>query len=662
MYAVNVLLPPCVVGNMSMHLISPRFGHMLHRDILRGLAVLLLTAIVAMGTTAARAQADDEPPGRVGRIADAGGELYLAPQDAPDQWVPIGQNYPVTTGDNLWAGRDSRAEVDFGGGQFRLSGETSLHVSRLDERQLALFVAQGRVILRVRYLDTGDTARIDTPNAQIALTRPGLYRIDVTDDRLHTELVVREGAAEIDTGAAVQQVLPGQHATLDGSAPQFALVRNGMATDGFDTWSASRDRRYERGYANAPVSRQMVGQADLDEYGTWDSAPEYGAVWYPANVAPDWAPYRNGYWTEIGVWGPTWVDAAPWGYAPFHYGRWAHIHGRWGWCPGRYVARPVWAPALVGWVGGPGWSISVGQGGPIYGWVPLGWGEAYHPRWRSCSDGCWSRFNAPYAVNVTRRSDAPPPRWVNGQAPGAITAVSGSVFTGRKPVEGQRIAVPAGAVASAPVLAAPPVRPAPQSIVGVAPGSGMPRPASTTYLPTTRQQRVATPAEVLPGQSVALPAPRPAPGAAPSSSSRAVMPMIARPQPAGPVPTVSTNPQAVQRFSPAPANVPAPATVPAAPAPALAPAPAAAPAVPRGAVAPMPMPNVAHPSVATPAATQPSPLAVPQAARPAASTPALAPHVSAPAPAGAPAGRPQDAPKVEKAVAPVVKVPDTAVR
>ena len=313
-------------------------------------------ALIALAvTTPAPARADDDLPPRVGRVAEVGGELFLAPQDAPDQWVAIGLNYPVATGDNLWVGSEGRAEIDIGGSQFRLAGDTSLHISRLDDRNFALYVAQGRVILRVRVLEPGESARVDTPNGQVALTRPGLYRIDVAPDGQRTDLAVREGEGIIDTGAAVQQVLPGQSAALDGVAPQYAQLRNGIATDGFDTWSANRDRRYDRARVNSPVSRQMVGAADLDDYGAWETAPDYGAVWYPASVPADWAPYSTGYWTEVGVWGPTWVDAAPWGYAPFHYGRWAHIRGRWGWCPGGYVARPVWAPALVGWVGGPGW-------------------------------------------------------------------------------------------------------------------------------------------------------------------------------------------------------------------------------------------------------------------------------------------------------------------
>ena len=303
--AVNAVSPPHVVGNMPLpRPVNPR-RRVAHREIphafLAGLLVLVALAVMAPMP----ARADDDLPPRVGRVAEVGGELFLAPQDAPDQWVAIGLNYPVATGDNLWVGTDGRAEIDFGNGQFRLAGDTSLHLSRLDERNVALYVAQGRVILRVRVLDPGESVLVDTPNAQVALTRPGLYRIEVSEDRQHSLLAVREGEAVIDTGAAVQQVLPGQSATLDGSMPQYAQLRNGVATDGFDTWSANRDRRYERNRVNSPVSRQMVGAADLDEYGAWDTAPEYGAVWYPANVADDWAPYRNGYWTEVGVWGPT---------------------------------------------------------------------------------------------------------------------------------------------------------------------------------------------------------------------------------------------------------------------------------------------------------------------------------------------------------------------
>ncbi len=451
-------------------------------------AILLALAfhIVALPASA-QPQAEEDLPGRVGRVAEVAGELFLSPSDAPDQWTPIGINYPVTGGDNLWVGDDGRAEVDFGSGQFRLAGNTNLHLSRLDDRQFALFVAQGRVSVRIRVLDAGEIARVDTPNVQIVLTRPGLYRIDVSDDRLLTTLVVREGEGTMLTPAGIQQVLPGQTAEVQGDDPRFAAVRNGAGVDGFDTWVIGRDRHYERSRANNYVSREMVGWADLDEHGTWAQVPEIGNVWYPTDVAPDWAPYRNGYWAQVGGWGPTWVDYAPWGYAPFHYGRWAFVGGRWGWTPGAYVARPFWAPALVGWTGGAAWSFSVAAGNPVYGWVPLGWGEPLRPWWGRCSNGCWQRYNRPYAVDVSVRPTAPPTRFVNINAPGGMTAMPANAFVTRRPVSQNMVDVTGRSVAQAPLLTtAPRVRSDLGRIpVTGAPG-GAPPPAASQFYRTGR--------------------------------------------------------------------------------------------------------------------------------------------------------------------------------
>ena len=556
------------------------------------LAAVLLVLAALFASMPVPARADGDLPGRVGRIADVGGELYLSTQDKPDQWTEIGQNYPVTTGDNLWVAREGRAEVDYGGGQFRLAGDTNLHVSRLDDRNFAVFVAQGRVIVRVRVLDLGEVARIDTPNAQIAITRPGLYRIVVADDRRHTQLAVREGEANVATGGGVQQVLPGQTALLEGAEPQHADVRNGTGIDGFDSWSANRDRRYERSRATAYVSRQMVGYADLDEYGTWETTTEYGAVWYPSAVAADWAPYRNGYWTSVGSWGWTWVDYAPWGYAPFHYGRWAHIGGRWGWCPGGYVARPVWAPALVGWAGGPGWGFSASYGSPVYGWVPLGWGEAYRPWWGRCSHRCWDHYNRPYAVNVAERAHAAPTRYANWHVPGAITAVPGAAFVARKPAHANLVHVSGAMAANAPLrAAAPAVKPDLGRIPGVRSGAEAPPPASTFY-PTAK-----------PGNSGGSMATIPATGAV------VAVPPAARPVgvPGSPVPAPRVAPapapaQSNQRLSAKPAQMLAPAGASTYNAPAFNAAPAGRQAPPIAA------PNPPRPAVdALPARVHPRP-------------------------------------------------------
>ncbi len=635
-------------------------------------SILMALAFLIVAVPApAQVPAEEDLPGRVGRVAELAGELFLSPADAPDQWAPIGLNYPVTGGDNLWAGNNARAEVDFGAGQFRLAGNTNLHLSRLDDRQFALFVAQGRVSIRVRGLDAGEVATIDSPNAQIVLTRTGLYRIDVSEDRERSTLVVREGEANVTTAGGVQQVLPGQTAEIEGADPRYANVRNGFGTDGFDAWVATRDRRYDRGSSNNYVSREMVGWADLEEHGTWSQVPEYGAVWYPTEVAADWAPYRNGYWAQVGGWGPTWVDYAPWGYAPSHYGRWVFIGNRWAWTPGAYVARPFWAPALVGWTGGAAWSFSVNAGAPVYGWVPLAWGEAYRPWWGRCSNGCWQRYNRPYAVNVNVRPSAPPARYVNLTAPGGMTAMPASAFVARRPVTQNMVAVSGGIASQAPSLTSAPIV---RSDLGRIPVSrtpgGAPPPASTFYRTGIDRTPGAVGSPAAPGATTAVPpGSRPVGAGTPLSprnpvssgglggqgsggSAVVAAPPSMRPPSSGGLASHGQNNGAVVAVPPsmrpqAPAagyvQVPVPASpsagsaasssapsMPRVPArPAMAPAFVAPPPV---SVAPL-MPQVSRPA--------PAPLAVPQVSRPA-PVPQAAPAPSAaPAPApgpNAPAG------------------------
>jgi hypothetical protein len=471
----------------------------------RAIAVLLLATAMPMP-----ALAEDDLPGRVARIAEFAGHLYLSPEDRASEWAEVGLNYPVTSGDNLWVTPDGRAEVDYGGGQFRMTGDTNLHVSRLDDSRIALFVAQGRVIVRVRVLGPGDAARVDTPNTQVQLTRTGLYRIDVPSDRQATVVTVREGEALVTLVNGAMQALPGYAVTVSGPDPMMADVRNSIGQDGFDTWSANRDRYYEQSASAAYVSPQMVGYADLEPYGSWQQDPDYGVVWFPNAVGPEWAPYSDGYWTNVGGWGYTWVDFAPWGYAPFHYGRWARVGGRWGWCPGHYVTRPYWAPALVAWRGGPGWGLSASTGSPVYGWLPLGWRDPYLPSWRRCSNRCWTQFNLPYGVNVRERPRVPPAHYANSAVPGAITAVGAAGLIGARPVAADRVRVSTELAASAPVLASPP-----SVAVGLSrppaatPGAGAPPVVHRAQAPTAAsvQSNGATPYPVLPSIAATNPAP-----------------------------------------------------------------------------------------------------------------------------------------------------------
>jgi hypothetical protein len=650
-------------------------------------AAVVLVALAVFGSARA---ADEDLPSRVGRLADFGGIVYVSSGEQPEDWVEALRNASVTTGDNLWVTADGRAEIDYGGGQFRLAGDTNVHVSRLDDRLLALFVAQGRVIVRVRVLDVGDAARIDTPNTQLALTRPGLYRIEVSEDRLHTTLVVREGEATATLARGIQQLLPGQSATISGDEPDYADVRNGFFVDGFDSWSADRDRRYERSRSASYVSRQMIGYADLDEYGAWETYPEYGAVWFPRGIGSDWAPYRYGRWTWVAGWGWTWVDDAPWGYAPFHYGRWAYVGTRWGWIPGGYVARPVWAPALVAWYGGSDWSFSATLGAPVFGWVALGWGEPYIPSWRNCSHRCWTMYNRPYAVNLAERPNAPPTRYTNWASPGGVTAVPSAVFTGRQPVHSNLVAVRPQNVASAPVLAGAPVVAKPTS-------GTIPHAKPTTAAPPPAERFIRKPLQVAPAPG----APTPQAGNVPAYGGRPAgptsVPPAIRPQPspsvAAPVrgqpPAASAPPsggapsarQAAPAYAPGTWGAPVAPTAPSGSAPAAprdARPAAVAPAVqgsggtvPRSAppASPPGQQGIALPRSAPPTSVPPAQPVAPRAAAPSAAHPpqqgipmprSAPPATSAPPLAPQPRGMPQPAPSGPVAAPPPAPVPAPA--
>ena len=120
-------------------------------------------------------------------------------------------------------------------------------------------------------------------------------------------------------------------------------------------------------------------------------------------VAAVWGPFRYGHWAWVSPWGWRWIDDQPWGFAPFHYGRWALWQGRWAWVPGTYAARPVYAPALVAWTGAmpaaPGVSVSLSIGSSV-GWVPLAPREVYVPPY-AVSNTYVRNVNITHVTNVT---------------------------------------------------------------------------------------------------------------------------------------------------------------------------------------------------------------------------------------------------------------------
>ena len=302
-----------------------------------------------------------DPPTRVARLAHMSGTITFSPAGEED-WAIAQANRPVVTGDRLWADANSHVELQIGDAAVRIGNETSVNVLNLDDQVGQFQLAQGTLNLRVRRVGGNQFYEIDTPNLAFSVRRPGVYRIDVDPQGNTTTLRVLNGEGEAWGEGAAYVIGAGQLYAFTGQGLRDYQIGALPQPDEFDRWAADRDRREETATSARFVSPDLIGYSDLDEYGTWRDVQGYGNVWVPTSVASGWAPYHNGHWAWIDPWGWTWIDDAPWGFAPFHYGRWAYLQSRWCWVPGPRTVRPVYAPALVAFVGGGGFSLSVSSG------------------------------------------------------------------------------------------------------------------------------------------------------------------------------------------------------------------------------------------------------------------------------------------------------------
>jgi hypothetical protein len=413
----------------------------------------LLAVLLAITAVSAMADGDD-PPSRVARLNFQSGTVSFRPGSI-EEWTAATINYPLTTGDHLWTDTGATAEIHVGSTAIRMAPQTAISILNLDDHTVQLSVTQGSVNVRLRSLAEDEVFEVDTPNVAATLLRTGDYRIDADGDNNLTTVTVRGGDAEVTGAGAAFTVHARESARLSGLDSVTQEVGPAPPSNEFDDWCLARERREAQAQTSARyVPRDMVGYEDLDEYGVWRQDPQYGWVWAPRTVAAGWAPYHNGRWAWVEPWGWTWIDEAPWGFAPFHYGRWAFAAGGWFWVPGRLVVgvRPVYAPALVAFVGGAGFGVGVGGGG-VAAWFPLGPGEVYRPAYH-VSEVYVRQVNITHVtnINVVSVTNVTNVRYVNQNVQGAVTVVPHEAFISARPVAQASVRVDARVVAQAQVV------------------------------------------------------------------------------------------------------------------------------------------------------------------------------------------------------------------
>jgi hypothetical protein len=443
-------------------------------------SLLLIAGLFAVLPKPAAAQSDVDPPGRVARLNFIEGSVSYQVSGDTD-WVQADPNRPLTTGDNLWADQNSRGEVHIGSTAIRLSAETGISFLNLDDRTAQIQLAQGTIEVHLRNLTPGDAWEIDTPNLAFTLTRTGEDRISTDPNSNTTSILVREGEGSVTGGGESWDLASGQQYTFSGTDQLAYDAQAAPGFDDFETWCQSRDQTENNSPSARYVSRDVDGYYDLDQNGSWQSDSDYGEVWVPNGVAVGWAPYHMGHWVWVAPWGWTWVDAEPWGWAPFHYGRWAYVSGGyWGWVPGPLVVRPVYAPALVGFVGGGGFSLSVAIGGGFTGvaWFPLGPRDVFVPAYHT-SERYVQNVNLTNSriVNVTQVTNVYNTVIVNRNVTvnnvhytyenntRAITAVSKETFVNARPVQASAVHISDEQIKSVRVVESAPMAPTRASYV-----------------------------------------------------------------------------------------------------------------------------------------------------------------------------------------------------
>ena len=340
------------------------------------------------------AQSSDITPARVSYI---NGEVSFWRPGAQD-WTPAALNTPLAPGDLVYAGATGNVEIQIGPQAFvRATNGAQIGLDNQEPDFVQLRMTAGQAALDLRRLSAGFTVELDTPNAALTIDRTGYYRVDVGQDSTAFETHRGGSAVVTPAGGTASPIGPEQQMVLTGAdTPQIALGAAAQLT-AWDNWNFQRTDYLIQPASARYVSTGMYGTEALDQYGSWRTVETYGSVWVPSGVPAGWVPYSTGRWIWDPRFGWTWLDDSPWGWAPYHYGRWVFTGSYWAWTPGPVIVAPVYAPALVVFLGGA--TVSVGR--PLC-WAPLAWGEPLIPWWgRPGFVGVpsWRGWGGPRVVN-----------------------------------------------------------------------------------------------------------------------------------------------------------------------------------------------------------------------------------------------------------------------
>jgi hypothetical protein len=316
-------------------------------------SVISVVALVGAMLTSVLRTSDERVPDRSGpsvvRVSIVEGSAVIQRGDSHVQTNAV-PNAPMLTGDYIWTGKTSRAELQFDGyTAVRLAGSVQVRIVNNDPNNRKVQLAAGTI--EIGMVRDGRTMEIDTPSVTVRTQEAGDVRISIAGDG-SSLVMARRGSVDVVTPQRTYSL--GLRTTLvaGGSASDPSITQSpGVAFDSFDDFNAEHDRTMVAALNASPnLNPTLAGYDNLDAYGQWQTVAGYGQSWVP-NEPAGWAPYRNGSWTWEGGYGWTWIGSEPWGWAPYHYGNWYYCDcgaSGWAWLPPANASTPAWSPALVG--------------------------------------------------------------------------------------------------------------------------------------------------------------------------------------------------------------------------------------------------------------------------------------------------------------------------
>ena len=331
-------------------------------------------------------------------------------------------NLPLLTGERIDVSQRGRIEAVLADGNYlRIDGDTELVFDRLafsgdsdDDTTLLRLIAGEIQLVLPRDITDARALQVDTVNATIYLDREGSYRI-TTDGAAWTEVLVREGYAEVTTQRGSAIVRAGEQVMVEGTRWLHVSVEAAAARDSLERWGDDLLlASYDRGSSYVDPSLAYEA-APLADHGRWVEA---GGSWaWRPYVSIGWRPYWDGWWAYSRS-GLTWVSHEPWGWITHHYGHWTYSIGHgWVWYPG-YAYSPgavywYWGPSYVAWIPigyytsfyRPYYHHGFGLRFGIYGWA--GGHASYFADWIFCPHGSFGYRHSHHTVHtgaeLTRR-------------------------------------------------------------------------------------------------------------------------------------------------------------------------------------------------------------------------------------------------------------------